>query len=126
MVFEVEKMNIHEILGTLLVITGIFDALKYTVQAHKIRKAKSASNMSRKFTNWAIANDIVKLSYAILIKDLYITISSILALICMLQLWYETYLWYPYRYRNLKNFKRPNILVYLFNSVLPNRIRRHL
>jgi len=118
--------NIQEIFGILLVITSIFDALKYSIQAVKIQKAKSARHMSRKFTNFAIMNDIVKLAYGIAIIDLFIITSSILALICMLHLWYETYLWYPYRYRGLYNFKRPNIFVYFINSVLPNKTRKRL
>ena len=115
-----------QIIGALLVFTSIFDALKYAVQANKIRKQQSAKGMSRRFTNWAISNDIVKLIYGIILVDIYIIVSSIMALGCMMYLWIETYLWYPYKHRGLSNFKRPNILLYLINSIIPNSIRKHL
>lgn len=115
-----------QIFGNLLIFTSIFDALKYVVQANKIRKQKSAKGMSRRFTNWAISNDIIKLIYGIIIIDLYIVLSSVLALVCMIYLWIETYLYYPYRYRGLVGFKRPNICLYLINSLIPNSIRRRL
>jgi len=115
-----------QIIGALLVFTSIFDALKYAVQANKIRKQQSAKGMSRRFTNWAISNDIVKLTYGIILIDIYIIASSFMALGCMFYLWIETYLWYPYKHRGLSNFKRPNILLYLINSIIPNSIRKHL
>ena len=115
-----------QVVGALLVFTSIFDALKYAVQANKIRKQQSAKGMSRRFTNWAISNDIVKLTYGIILIDIYIIASSFMALGCMFYLWIETYLWYPYKHRGLSNFKRPNILLYLINSIIPNSIRKHL
>jgi len=117
---------LKDVIGGLLVITSIFDALKYSVQARKIQKAKSAKSMSRKFINFALVNDFVKLGYGFIISDLFIISASILALICMLDLWWQIYWWYPYRMRGCVNFKRPNILLYLINSILPNRIRKRL
>ena len=49
-----------QIFGALLIYTSIFDALKYVVQANKIRQQHSAKGMSRCFINWALSNDIVK------------------------------------------------------------------
>ena len=118
--------TLKQIVGALLVFTSIFDALKYVVQANKIKRQRSAKGMSRRFTNWAISNDIVKLTYGIIIIDFYIILSSLMALCCMTYLWVETYLWYPYKHRGLSNFKRPNILLYLINSIIPNSIRKHL
>jgi len=114
------------LLGNLLIITSIFDAIKYTIQALKISKAKSAKNMSRRFINFAMMNDSVKLVYGVVIFDWYIIISSILAMICMLHLWWEISLYYPYKMRGCNNFSRPNILLYFINSLLPNRIRKRL
>lgn len=119
-------VSLKDIVGGLLIFTSVFDAAKYSIQALKISKAKSAKNMSRKFTNFAILNDLVKLLYGIVIMDLFIIGSSILALGCMFHLWWETYLWYPYRCRGLLGFKRPNIVLYLINSLLSNRIRKRL
>ena len=120
------NLILKDIVGGLLVITSIFDALKYSIQAQKIKKAKSAKSMSRKFINFALVNDFVKLGYGIVIKDLFIISSCILALICMIDLWWQIYWFYPYRMRGCSNFKRPNIFIYIINSILPNRLRRRL
>jgi len=117
---------LKDILGGLLIITSIFDALKYSLQARRIQKAETAKSMSRKFINFALTNDFVKLSYGVVIQDLFIIFSSILALGCMIDLWWQIYYWYPYKYRGLNGFKRPNILLYLINSILPNSIRKRL
>jgi hypothetical protein len=82
--------------------------------------------MSRRFINWALMNDLVKLVYGITILDLYIILSSILALGCMLHLWITIYIYYPYRMRGCMNFKRPNIFTYFINSILPNHLRKRL
>ena len=115
-----------DILGTLLIITSIFDAIKYSVQAHRIRLSKSSKNLSRKFINFAIGNDIVKMAYGICIVDPFIIISSVLAIICMLDYMYSQYLYYPYRCRGLVGFKRPSLFIYFINSLLPNQIRKRL
>jgi len=118
--------TLKQIFGALLVFTSIFDAIKYSLQAYKIRKIKNAKAMSRKFINFAIMNDIVKLFYGIIIVDYYIIVSSLLALICMFDLFYSIYMWYPYRMRGCANFKKPNVFLYTINSILPNRIRKRL
>lgn len=113
-------------LGMILVLTGILDAAKYSLQARKIQQHQSAKGMSRKFINFAIINDVIRVCYGLAIHDWYIIASSILALLCMCDLFYQIYFWYPYKYRNLLNFKRPSIILYTINSILPNRIRRRL
>jgi uncharacterized protein with PQ loop repeat len=120
------KIILKDFLGGLLIVTSIFDAIKYSLQARKIQKAKTAKSISRKFINFALTNDLVKLSYGFVIMDLFIMFSSILALICMVDLWYQIYWYYPYRCRNLINFKRPNIIIYIINSILPNSLRKKL
>jgi uncharacterized membrane protein len=117
---------LKDIVGGLLVITSIFDALKYSIQARKIHKEKSAKSMSRRFINFALLNDFVKLGYGVVIHDLFIMFSAVLALICMIDLWWQIYWYYPYRMRGCSNFKRPNIIIYFINSILPNDIRKRL
>jgi uncharacterized protein with PQ loop repeat len=117
---------IKEILGWLLIVTSVFDAIKYTIQARKIQKEKTSKSMSRKFINFALINDIAKLVYGIVIIDFFIIGSSLLSLICMLDLWWQIYWFYPYKTRKLLGFKRPNIVLYTVNSLLPNRIRKRL
>jgi len=113
-------------LGTLFLVTSIFDAIKYKLNANKVRIVGTAKGHSRQFINIAILNDLVRTAYGVSILDWYIIISSVLALIFMLDLWYAIYLMYPYRNRGLKNFHRPNILIYIWNSILPNMFRPHL
>jgi len=120
------NLILKDTIGGILVITSIFDALKYSIQARKIQKEKTAKSISRKFINFALINDFVKLNYGIIINDLFIICSSILALICMIDLWWQIYWFYPYRCRGLDGFKRPNILYYILNSILPNSIRKRL
>jgi len=117
---------LKEIFGGLLIISSIFDALKYTIQANKIRKEGTARAMSRRFINWALFNDVIKLGYGIIIFDAYIVASTILALVCMSQLFWTIYVFYPYRKRTQFGFKRPNIMLYFWNSLLPNSIRKKL
>jgi hypothetical protein len=114
------------IFGMLLIGTGILDAAKYAIQGNKIQVAKSAKNFSRQFMNFALGNDLIKLAYGLIIWDFYIVLTSILALVTMIYMWYQIFLWYPYKKRGLNNFKRPNIFIYIINSLLPNSLRRKL
>jgi hypothetical protein len=121
-----EHKILINIFGWLLIGTSILDALKYELEAKRIIKAKSAKNRSRKFINWALLNDFIKLGYGIVIADFFIILTSILSLITMCHMFYAQYLFYPYKYRNLLNWKRPNIFIYIINSWLPNSLRRKL
>ena len=116
---------IKEIFGILLIVTSILDAIKYSLQASKIRKLKSSKIQSRKFINFAITNDVVKTGYGIVINDWFIIVSSLLAIGCMLDLFYTCYVYYPYQMK-IHRIKRPNIFIYLINSIQPNHIRKHL
>ncbi len=117
---------IKEYIGFILIVGGIFDSWKYIWQAQAIRKAQTARGNSRKFINAAIFQDLIKLIYGIVIMDIFIVISSLLALITMCYCWWCIYIFYPYRMRGCWNFKKPNILLYIVNSLLPNRIRKRL
>lgn len=112
--------------GILLIGTGVLDAAKYFIQGRKIRIAKSAKNFSRQFMNFALGNDLVKLIYGVIIWDFYIILTSILALVTMVYMWWQIYSFYPYKKRGLNNFRRPNILIYIINSLLPNSLRKKL
>lgn len=115
-----------EILGIILIVTGLFDAWKYAWQGQKIKQTKTAKGQSRKFLNAAIVNDGVRITYAIVISDIYILLSSLLAMSTMLYCYWITYLYYPFKKRGLINFKRPNVFLYIINSILPNSIRKRL
>ena len=117
---------IKAVFGVLLIITGIFDAGKYSLQAFKIQKAQSAKVQSRKFVLMAIGNDLIKTAYSIVILDPYIFLSSILALVCMIHLWIVVYQFYPYHKRGLNGFRRPSLCVFTVNACIPNSLRKHL
>jgi lipid-A-disaccharide synthase-like uncharacterized protein len=118
--------SLRGLIGFCLVITSIFDCWKYVWQAQSIKKVGTAKGHSRKFINVAILNDIIKLSYGIIILDLFIMLSSVLALITMGYNFYIIYKHYPYKKRGLINFKRPSMILYFVNSIVPNRIRKRL
>ena len=134
MVYLIKDMIIHlfslftlkEFFGGALILTSLFDGWKYIWNAQAIKRVGTAKGHSRKFLNAAIINDLVKLTYGIIILDLFIIISSIFALGTMIYNYYIIYKLYPYRKRGLLNFKRPNIFIYIINSLLPNNIRRRL
>jgi hypothetical protein len=58
-----------EILGIALIITGIFDSIKYYWFGKKIKEVKSSKGYSRKGMNWAIFHDLIRLIYAYFIKE---------------------------------------------------------
>lgn len=119
--------SLHNLLGVILTVTGIFDAIKYHWQTISIRKVGLARGHSRKFINAAILNDLVRLFYFIFVKpDVYLLIATIIALGCMTELYWTIYCFYPYRMRGCFNFKRPNIFTYFINSWLLNKIRKRL
>lgn len=119
-------LNLKDIIGGLLIITSLFDAWKYIWQGEAIKKVGIAKGHSRKFINAAIFNDIVKLGYGVVILDIFIISSSILALITMGYNFYIIYRYYPYRCRGLHGFKRPNLFAYFLNSLIPNKFRKKL
>jgi len=121
-----EHKMLKEIFGIILILSSIMDAWKYIWQAKNILKAGVAKGHSRKFLNVAILNDFIKVSYGIVIFDIFIIISSLFALVTTLYNFYVLYLMYPYKGRGLKNFKKPGLLKYFINSLIPNSKRERL
>lgn len=119
-------MDLKDIIGWLFLLTSFFDSIKYHWNAVKIRQVKSSKGHSRKFINAALTNDIVRLTYAVVIQDAYLFFSSILALVCIVELFFLIYWYYPYQNRKRKNFKRPGLVKYIFNSITPNRFAKRL
>lgn len=116
-----------DVVGILLTITGIFDAYKYHWEARSIKKVGTAKGHSRKFINAAIINDVTRLFYLTFFnQDIFLLISTVIAIFCMSEMFYMIYKYYPYRRRNQEYFKRPNIILYTLNSLLPNKLRKHL
>lgn len=116
-----------DIVGVLLTLTGVFDAYKYHWESCSIRRAKTAKGHSRKFINAAVVNDIVRIGYLLCFKqDVFLIASSLIAIVCMLEMWWVIYWYYPYRGYRKRRFKRPNLVTYTINSILPNSIRKRL
>ena len=122
----INSQTLKDVFGVLLILTGLFDAFKYTLQAWKIQKVGTARAQSRKFVLMAIGNDLIKTIYSIVIMDAYIFISSITAMLCMIHLWCVVYKYYPYRMRGMWNFKKPGLIKFTINAMIPNRIRERL
>lgn len=118
------------ILGTLTIIFRVIDGIKYHVQANKIRRLGSAKGQSRVFIILAALSDCILILWIVFrVKDSILFITSVLALVFVLELFWVTYLYYDYR-RYPKELtvviKRPNMLLYLWNTLLPNSKRKHL
>ncbi|HEY0089965.1 MAG TPA: hypothetical protein VGB37_14035 [Candidatus Lokiarchaeia archaeon] len=123
----INNQTIRNIVGLLLIFWGYFDGIKYHFASQAIRKVKSAKGNSRKFALFALGNDMYRLFYFFFVdRNLYVLITSIIALIFMIELYYTQYLYYPYRMRGCTNFKRPSLYIYFLNSVISNKIRRRL
>jgi hypothetical protein len=116
-----------ELWGIGLLITRFCDGYKYHIEANAIRRAKTAKGHSRKFINIAWGSDLYMLIYLLNNNiDWFMIISFIIALIFMTEHWITVYKFYPYKCRGLQGFKKPNLIIYLLNSLLPNKIRRRL
>jgi len=116
-----------DMLGLLLILSGFFDGYKYHIEACAIRKVKTSKGHSRRFINWATAIDVYRLYYLFHSnRDIFLILATVLAIVFMLEMWYTIYWFYPYRLRFKPGFKRPNILIYLVNSLLSNRVREKL
>jgi len=115
-----------DILKFLVLIAGIADAYKYRRQTNKILRKKSSRNISRMFVILAILCDIIIITYCVVIKDIVLTSIRLISLYTMCQLYWCIYKYYPYKTRGLENFKRPSFLIFLKNSLTPNRLAKRL
>lgn len=114
------------IAGTLLIILGIADGWKYIIWAEKIRKAGTSKGSSRFVINMAWWVDLGKILCGFIVLEKWLVITTFIGLLCVWYLFFITYLNYNYKMRGLSNFKRPNIILYTINSMLPNSIRKRL
>jgi|SRR3972149_10780079 len=121
------EITIWTILGFFVLLSSILDSWKYRLLTKKVQRYKSSRSISRTFTNCAIFHKICLLLWAgLYLKDFTVTASTFFALFTSCELFYWSYIWYPYKQRGLKNFKRPGLIKYIINSLLPNHIRIRL
>jgi len=118
--------HLKELLGILLIVSGICNGVRYRWSALKIKEAKTAKGHSRKSMNTAIFDDTIKLFYGIVLLDFYLIGSALVCLIFMVYKWFIIYNFYPFRNRNLINFRKPSLWKYLINSLIPNNKRKRL
>ena len=120
------EILINVLRGAVL-ITGCLDAYKYRFLTMKVARLKSSREISRKFLNASIVNRRIFFAYvSFVLRDWTLSLVSVIALYTMCEAFYHVYLYYPYRNRGLKNFKRPDIWVYFLNSISPNKNRKRL
>lgn len=113
--------------GIGLLFVRFMDGFKYHLESNAMKRAGVAKGRSRRFINYAWTADAYMILYLIVHKiDWYLLISFITAIFFMTEYWFTLYKLYPYKMRGCANFKRPNILIYLINSILPNSLRKRL
>lgn len=108
-------------------VTGILDAYKYKLISNKISRLKSSKEHSRTFLNVSIIYRLLLLIYGFFVlEDWVITWGCLIALYTLSETFIAMYNHYPYKRRGLKNFRKPSLLKYTINSLLPNHIRKRL
>ena len=107
--------------------TSILDCWKYKIISNKISRLKSSREHSRTFLNISIIYRFFLLIYSFFILDDWVIYGSCcFALYTLIEAFVAMYNHYPYKGRGLKNFKKPSLLKYTINSLLPNHIRKRL
>lgn len=110
-----------------VLIFGILDAYKYKYMADKIVRLKSSKGTSRKFLNISIVYRILLFLYSFyILNDWSIFWGCVIALFTLSEVYYYGYIHYPYKYRGLRNFRRPPLLKYIWNSIVPNKYAKRL
>ena len=109
-----------------IIYLGIIDAWKYLRLRQKIVRNKSSRNVSRLFGLSAFLCDIGFVAYTILILDPVLMVVRGLALYTTMDLYFHCYLFYPFKRRKLKGFKRPSLFTFILNTLEPNSSRKRL
>jgi len=113
-----------EILQWSVLVTGIIDAYKYKFLTAKISRLKSSREISRKFINISLLKNFILLLWAhFYLNDWAVTWACIISLYTGSEAFYYIYCYYPYKTRGFPNFKRPSLLKYTINSIIPNSIK---
>lgn len=116
-----------QLFGFIVLIAGVLDSYKYRLLVKKIKNLKSSNGVSRQFINIAIFHKIVLSIWAVFyLKDYVVALSSLLALYTSLELWYFCWKFFPFLGRGKFGYKKPKVLKYIWNSLLPNKIAGRL
>ena len=119
--------SLIDILRYSLFAMGIWDAYKYKIMSNKMARLKSSKEHSRTFLNGSIIYRILLWLYAwLVLDDWVITWTCVIALFTLIEAFITMYNYYPYKRRGLNNFKKPSLLTYTINSLIPNIWRKRL
>lgn len=110
----------------LVLVAGVADAYKYSRLRQKITRTKSSRDVSRMFSLIAIICDIIFVTYTLMIRDPFLIFVRGIALFTTLDLYYHIYLYYPFKTRKLKGFRRPSLWAFILNTLEPNNIRKRM
>jgi len=78
------------------------------------------------FSFIAIVCDVIFVAYTLMIKDPFLVFVRGIALFTTLDLYYHIYLFYPFKTRKLRGFKRPSLWAFILNTLEPNGSRKRL
>ena len=121
-----DNLFYKNIIQFLVLIAGIADAYKYSRLRQKIVKTKSSRDVSRMFALIAIICDVIFVAYTLIIKDPFLIFVRGVALYTTIDLYFHIYLYYPFKTRKLKGFKRPSLWAFILNTLEPNGSRKRL
>jgi len=112
--------DLETLFKSLVLVCGLLDGHKYFRQSQKIRRKKTSGSVSRFFAIEAFSIDIVLTAWVIYKQYPILTVIRGLALITTAHLYWTIYLYYPYKNRKKKKFKRPTFWKFLKNTLTPN------
>ena len=116
-----------KVLKVVVLITGFMDSYKYKLQAQKVCRLKSSGQISRLALLYAILHRVPLMLYvSLVLKDTILIIISCIALYTITEALYYTYMYYPYRNRGLKNFKKPSFFKFIKNTIEPYKYGKRL
>ena len=123
-------MNIFkyiDIFGWLLIYIRFVDGWTYKILADKIKKVGLANGHSRKAANLHILINLWMVLYFIFhTHDIYMAIAMAINTGFVVYYWNIIRIFYPYKFRGLTNFKKPSLIKYTINSLMPNKFRKKL
>jgi len=127
----IEQVIINAIAIKLLkiwvLVGGVLDAYKYKLMTQKVARLKESGQIPRLFLVWSIFNRVGLLLYVwLLLHDLILITTSIIALYTMFEAYYYVYDYYPYRGRGRKNFKKPSIWKFTKDIFSKNKYGKRL
>lgn len=117
---------LYFIVDLLVAIAGFADGFRYRILSNKIRKYKSTKGHSRRFMMSGIFVKSLILFKGLMYRDWALIVLAITGLLCLIEYYILSYIYYPYKYRGLAHFKRPSFLRFFINSILPDSYKKRL